>query len=319
MLKVALIGCGSMGKNHARVLMNMEGADLVAIVEESLKHIPTQFSGRVFNNTQAMLDEVEIDYAVIAAPTVAHHNIALMLIESGIPFLVEKPVASTVAEAQELVTKSSVSSVLGGVGHIERYNAAVQEASKRIEEGQLGAIIQIMTQRTGPFPGRISDVGVAKDLATHDIDAARFLAGSEYENFGAYTARKSGREHEDLIACSGQLENGVVVNHVVNWLSPVKRRSMVVLGERGAFEIDTLNSQLTFFENGQVDNSWDAVAMFRGVSEGHVTSYAFPKKEPLLAEHEAFRDAVQGKSLAIVTLKEGLKTLEVAETIASKT
>ncbi|MEI7780219.1 MAG: Gfo/Idh/MocA family oxidoreductase, partial [Actinomycetes bacterium] len=201
------------------------------------------------------------------------------------------------------------------VGHIERYNPALQEARRRLSNGDLGAVYQIVTRRQGPFPARIADVGVVKDLATHDIDLTAWVAGQPFVAVSARTAHRSGREHEDLVAVVGQLADGTVTSHLVNWLSPLKERVTIITGERGAFVADTLTADLTFYANGTVATEWDSIAKFRGVSEGDVVRYAIAKPEPLRTEHEAFRDAVLGGESDIVTMRQGLATVAVAEAV----
>ena len=118
-----------------------------------------------------------------------------------------------------------------------------------------------------------------------------------------------------MVAAVGKLENGIITNHLVNWLTPFKERLTVVTGERGSLVADTLTADLTFYANASVDTHWDSVAAFRGVSEGDVIRYAFAKPEPLRVEHEAFRDAVLGIDGAkdrIVTMEQGLATVAVA-------
>jgi predicted dehydrogenase len=156
---------------------------------------------------------------------------------------------------------------------------------------------------------------VVKDLATHDIDLTAWIAQSEFATVSAQVAHGSGREHEDLVSVVGYLADGTITNHVVNWLSPFKERVTVVTGEKGAFVVDTLHADLMFHSNGVVPTEWDNVARFRGVSEGDVIRYAIPKPEPLRVEHENFRDAVLGLPAEVVTLRSGLRTVEVAEAI----
>ncbi len=177
------------------------------------------------------------------------------------------------------------------------------------------ACYQVVTRRQGPFPARIADVGVVKDLATHDIDLTAWVTQQQFRSVSARTALKSGREHEDLVAVVGQLADGTVTSHLVNWLSPMKERVTIVTGERGAFVADTLSADLTFFANGLIPTTWDGVAAFRGVAEGDMIRFAFPKPEPLRTEHEAFRDAVLGKNHDIVTMRQGLATVAVAEAV----
>jgi predicted dehydrogenase len=226
----------------------------------------------------------------------------------------EKPVAPTHTEATQLVDAFDKAGLVGGVGHIERFNPALQAMRKKIEEGLLGEIYQISTRRQGPFPARIADVGVVKDLATHDIDLTAWVAQSPYRDVSARTTHKSGRVHEDMVVAVGTLENGTIVNHVVNWLSPFKERNTTVIGDKGSLVADTLTADLTFYENGTVRGQWESVQAFRGVAEGDVTRFALSKIEPLLTEHLAFRDAVaSGEESAIVTLRDGLAAVRIAD------
>jgi predicted dehydrogenase len=201
------------------------------------------------------------------------------------------------------------------VGHIERYNPALQSLRKRLEAGELGDVYQVVTRRQGPFPARIADVGVVKDLATHDIDLTAWVTQSRFVSVSAQTAHKSGREHEDLVAVTGRLADDTVTSHLVNWLSPMKERVTIVTGEKGAFVADTLTADLTFFANGTIETTWESLAKFRGVSEGDMVRFAIPKPEPLRTEHEAFRDAVLGKEADIVTMAQGMATVRVADAV----
>ena len=177
----------------------------------------------------------------------------------------------------------------------------------------MGDVYQVTTRRQGPFPARIADVGVIKDLGTHDIDLTAWVTQQEYTSVAARTAFRSGREHEDMVAVVGLLSQGTITNHLVNWLSPFKERVTIITGSRGSFTADTLTADLTFHANGQIEQAWDAIAKFRGVSEGDMVRYAITKPEPLRTEHEQFRDAVLGMDADIVTMRQGLTTVRVAE------
>jgi predicted dehydrogenase len=229
--------------------------------------------------------------------------------------LIEKPLAHSAAAAARLVATFEARGLVAGVGHIERYNPALRNLRTRLEDGALGDVFQVVTRRQGPFPHRIADVGVVKDLATHDIDLTSWVTGQEYASVSARTVSKSGRPHEDMVAVVGQLSAGSMVSHLVNWLSPLKERSTVITGELGCFVADTLTADLTFYANGAQDTEWEALRAFRGVSEGDMIRYAIPKREPLLVEHESFRDAVRGATDDIVTLRQGLRTVEVSEAV----
>ena len=313
-LRVGLIGLGMMGRNHARVLSNLPGIDFVGVsdplasdeIAEKYPHL------KVYEKFDELLKQ-QIDYCVIAAPTGFHKEIAINALNEGVHCLIEKPVATSYEDAvliREVATKKSL---IVGIGHIERYNSAVRQLKIKIRNGELGEIYQISMRRIGPFPSRIADVGVIKDLATHDIDLAMWLSDSKFDSLAAQTAHRSGRTHEDLVSISGVLKNNIVVNILVNWLSPLKERSLVVTGEKGAFVVDTLNSDLIFYENGQHIMSQDSFRHFKGVTQGNVTSFAFDKPEPLFVEHENFRDKVLGIASEIVTLEEGIEIVRVAD------
>ncbi|WP_294565669.1 Gfo/Idh/MocA family protein [uncultured Arthrobacter sp.] len=311
-LRVGLIGLGMMGRHHARVIREVEGLELVAVADAYGD--PHGVAGKL--PVCASVDELiaeGIDMAVCAVPTGLHEKVGLALAGAGVHTLVEKPIADTVEAGQRLVEAFENAGLIGAVGHIERFNPALQSLRARIEAGDLGEVYQIATRRQGPFPARIADVGVVKDLGTHDIDLTSWLARSPFTSVSARTSTRSGRPHEDMVTASGQLANGVITSHLVNWLSPMKERLTVVTGEKGAFVADTLTADLTFYENGTFTTEWEAVSNFRGVSEGNITRLALTKREPLRVEHEAFRDAVLGISNNTVTMREGLNTLRVAE------
>lgn len=311
-LRAGLIGLGSMGRNHARVLSALAGVELVAVADPAGDPSGAAHGVPVLTSFDALLDR-GLDYCVVATPTALHLETGLQLAEAGVHALIEKPVATNTDTAQQLVSAFEKANLVGAVGHIERYNPALQQLRTRLESGELGEIYQIATRRQGPFPGRISDVGVVMDLASHDLDLTAFISGSEFEAISARTAHKSGREHEDLVAATGQLRDGTITNHLVNWLSPMKERVTVVTGDKGTFVADTLTADLTFHANGTVALDWQDIAHFRGITEGDMIRYAFAKPEPLRTEHEAFRDAVLGKESGIVTLAQGMAAVRVAE------
>lgn len=313
-LRAGLIGLGAMGRNHARILSGLDGVDLIAVADPmgdttgSLRGVPVV-------PTVGELLELGLDYAVVACPTGLHEEVGLRLADAGVSALIEKPLAPTVEGASRLVEAFESRGLVAGVGHIERYNPALQSLRTRLEAGDLGEVFQVVTRRQGPFPHRIADVGVVKDLATHDIDLTSWVTGRTYTMVSAQTVFRSGRPHEDMVAVVGQLTDGAMVNHLVNWLSPLKERSTVVTGEKGCFVADTLTADLTFYANGAIDTEWEALRAFRGVAEGDMVRFAIPKREPLLVEHERFRDAVEGKTSDIVTLRQGLRTVEVAAAV----
>jgi UDP-N-acetylglucosamine 3-dehydrogenase len=311
-LRMGIIGLGMMGRHHARVAREVEGTELVAVADAMGD--PHDVAGNLpfYGSVQELIAH-GIDAAIVVVPTQYHEEVGLTLAEAGVHALIEKPIAHSLEAGQRLVEAFDRRDLIGTVGHVERFNPALMELRKRLEQGELGQVYQIHTRRQGPFPARIADVGVVKDLGSHDIDLTAWLAGSTYTEVAAQTAFQSGRQHEDMVTISAKLANGTITNHLINWLTPFKERLTLVTGERGAFIADTLTADLTFYENGTIDSEWDAVTSFRGVSEGTVTRFALDKREPLKSEQEAFRDRILGKACEAVSLSEGLDVLRVCE------
>ncbi|MEU3653715.1 Gfo/Idh/MocA family oxidoreductase [Streptomyces sp. NPDC032161] len=313
-LRAGLIGLGSMGRNHARVLHGLEGVELVAVADP-VAAPGSAPAGVPLVRSVAELAAAGIDYAVVACPTALHEEVALDLAERGIHALIEKPLAPSVRSAETIGRAFEKRGLVAAVGHIERFNPALRELRARLELGELGEVLQVVTRRQGPFPARIADVGVVYDLATHDIDLTAWLTNSRYESVSSYTVAHSGRPHEDMVGFIGRLSSGAMTSHLVNWLSPLKERVTVVTGEHGCFVADTLTADLWFHANGSQPTEWEGLRQFRGVFEGDVTRYAVVKREPLLVEHETFRDAVLGEEADIVTLEQATDTVAVAEAV----
>ncbi|MST50038.1 Gfo/Idh/MocA family protein [Mobiluncus porci] len=311
-IKVGVIGIGSMGRHHVRNVRETPGETLVALADPAGDKFGVAGDMEVLPDVEALI-AAGIEAAIVAVPTEFHKDIALQLAAAGVHALIEKPLASTLEDGEAIVAAYRDANLIGATGYVERCNPALMELSKRVQAGDLGEIFQIATRRQGPFPIRIADVGVIKDLATHDVDLTAWIAGSHYQEIAARTARKSGRPNEDLVVATGVLENGVLVNHIVNWFSPYKERVTTVTGEKGALVADTMNSTLTFYENGTKVVEWDQVANVRGVSVGEVRQYALDQREPLRVEHENFVAAINGDVSRIVPIAEALETLRVLD------
>jgi len=312
-LRAGIIGLGRMGRHHVRVLGEMPDVDLV-VAADTQHRVPDSWRALdVVDTVEELLDR-GIEMCVLATPTVTHEPIAVQLAEAGVATLIEKPLAHDTKAAQNIAEAFARTATLSCVGHIERFNPALQEMRQRLAGGELGNLYQVVTRRQGPFPDRIVDAGVILDLATHDIDLTAWVTGATYRSVSARSAHRSGRPHEDLVSVVAELSNGLVVTHLVNWLSPFKERVTAVTGDKGSLVADTLTADLTLFKNGSQAMEWDRVAAFRGVAEGDVIRYAIPKPEPLVTELRNFADAVRGHTEGqVVTLEEGLATVRIAE------
>jgi predicted dehydrogenase len=314
-LRAGLIGFGVMGKNHARILSSLESVDFVGIVDPlSLKKDEQTYGVPYFSEISELIKQ-KIDYAVIAIPTEKHKEVAIQLLNENINCLIEKPVSIDAESALEIKKLAYRNSLLVGIGHIERYNSAIQVLKTKLNSGDLGEIYQISTRRQGPYSSRISDVGVIRDLATHDIDLCMWLTESKFNSLYSKTLKKTTREHEDMVSVTGVMASKVIVNLIVNWLCPIKERNILVIGERGAFQVSTLTSDLTFYSNGNYKVSQDSIAHIKGVTQGDVTTFSFEKKEPLLVEHEQFRDKILGLNAEIVSIEQGIEIMRISDAI----
>lgn len=313
----AVVGLGMMGRHHARLLQASEVVEFAGAVDPAGDRFRSVYDrGLVFDSVAALLAAGPLDFAVVAVPTELHMPVVEELAGAGVAVLIEKPLAATAERAQEIVDICTAAGVVGAVGHVERFNPALQDLRRRLLDGQVGRLFTASTIRSGPFPARIQDVGVVKDLATHDIDLVSWLSDSRIATVSAQTQYLAGREHEDLVLAIGALESGASFSIVVDWVSPTKVRRTRVLGERGMLEADSLTGDLYFYENAEVRIVWAATQQFRGVSEGNVTRYALHRREPLLVEHEAFLALLEGRpDSGVVGLDEGVAIVAAAEAV----
>ena len=315
MLKAAVIGVGAMGMHHARVYNELEGVELVAVADADPKKadaIGRRFKVPTYSDYLKMLDEHKPDILSVAVPTSLHNQVALEAMDRGIHVLVEKPIASTVAEAEGMIRRARDRGIQLAVGHIERFNPAVIELKKRLDRGEVGQVFMIQARRMGPFPERIQDMGVVIDLAAHDIDVMLYLLGSEVERVYAETMRQVHTALEDLLAGLVRFQNGVLGVLDINRLTPTKIRELTVTGQKGMFLVNYLTQDLFFYENAYTAGNWDNLGILKGVGEGNMVRLSIARKEPLRAELEAFVQAVQGSPAAAVSGEDGLRVLRLA-------
>ena len=315
--RVCVIGYGAMGKQHSRVVSSLSDFELVGVHDPDLSTLSSLSLVSQMNSLEEVI-RVKPDYVVIAAPTILHGEIAEFFINHKVNLLIEKPMAHSSNVASKLVDLAEKNSVLGGIGHIERFNPASIKAKELISNGAIGEIISISTVRQGPLPARIKDVGVLFDLATHDIDLAQWLANSTYERFNIEGKVSEETGHESLIFSTGFLKSGCIVNHSVNWISPVKVRKVSILGTLGALEINTLNSELLHFESASSNVYDQSISKFTGNNVGTISNLSFDKEEALVLEHKSFRDYILGRSKEVVSFEEGFKIVKIAEAMKSQ-
>lgn len=316
-LRIGLAGLGSMGRNHLRVISARDDCRLAAVadpVAEALDAATAQTGALGFADPLAMIAEVELDAIVIAAPTTAHVGLALAAIERGRAILVEKPLAATVDDGMRILDASRTTGAPVQVGHVERFNPAVLELGRLLAAGWLSTIYAIASRRAGPFPARIRDVGVTVDLATHDADILSWIAAERPVRVYAETAQRIHAGHEDLLFGLLHFPSGATGMLDVNWLTPAKRRQLVVVGEEGMFELDYLTQRLTFTKAADVEHP-RFIGGYAPTFEGDVVELPVATAEPLAAQLDAFVQTVRTGSRPVVDVEDGLWAVAVANAL----
>jgi predicted dehydrogenase len=295
-----------MGRNHVRVWNQaVNGIRLVAVADPDPAALSAATQGRSitgYPDADEMLARERLDLVSVVAPTSLHRPLAVAALEAGCHVLVEKPIAASREEAEAMIAAAKTAERLLSVGHIERFNPAIRELRRRLAAGELGRVHEVNATRLGPFPARIRDVGVVVDLAPHDLDVMRFLLESDPVRIYAETERRIHTEHEDLFVGVIKFANGAVGVLDINWLTPTKKRTLSVTGERGMYVADYIAQDLVFHAN-PADAS---------VAEGEVVRRHVARREPLAVQLEAFADAVRAGGPPPVEPREALSALLLA-------
>jgi len=297
-LRVGVIGAGVMGSNHARVLAGLPEVELVGVVDPVPEHRrrATELANcHTFEKLEQLISE-GVDAVTVAAPTHLHHEIALGCIARNIHVLVEKPIASSVEEGRDIVAAARRAGLTLMVGHVERFNPAVAAVKQAISGED---ILSIAITRVGPFPPRMSNVGVVIDLAVHDIDLIRWFTESDIVEVQPQLS-SAVAEREDIALLQFRTASGVLAHINTNWLTPFKARNVTV-ATRGKYVMgDLLTRQVTECFGFKPDGSYS----MRHLPVGH--------DEPLRAELIAFLEAVRSGTAPAVTGDEGVASLEIA-------
>ncbi len=296
MMKIGLIGLGSMGKNHYRILKELDDfATVVGLCDyEKLEG----YSEPCFTDIDEMLENTKPEAVIIATPTFLHKEIALKCIDRGIHIFIEKPAAATVEDAKIIKEACEAKGVKSCVGHVERFNPVVQALQNELKGRE---IYTISITRVGPFPPRIADVGVLTDLSVHDIDLMRFITHRNIKDQAIFKSRKIHNHHEDNAVLNFALEDNIVANILTNWLTPFKKRIIEVACKEVYLEADLITQNLTEYSGYSKQNSYV-------VRDCHIK-----KDEPLLKEMEAFLHYIKtGEIGSLATVQDSIITLEVA-------
>ena len=294
MIRVGVVGVGEMGQHHVRIYNEIEDADLVGITdvnERRVKETAKQYKTKAFIDYKDLLKE-DLDAVSIVVPSQLHKRAALEFIREGVNCLIEKPIATNIEDAKEIIKEAETNNVKLAIGHIERFNPAVMKLKEIIENGILGKMLLISTRRVGPFVPRITDVGIIVDSATHDIDVVRYLLGKEPIGIFAksgWIKNKKG-DHAIVLLDFGNVSASIEVN----WFTPHKVRTLVATGTEGIAYLDYLKQKVIIY-----NSDWKMIPKIEN-------------KEPLKVELEHFLGYVKNNKEPLVDGYEGLKVLEIA-------
>lgn len=295
MVKVALIGLGSMGQNHYRVLKSLTGFEITALCDIQQTR---EYDEPFFTDLDEMLEIAEFDAAVIVVPTFLHKDVAIKCLKKGKDLFIEKPVASTVEEAKDILAVANEMNAKVCVGYIERFNPVVEQLKTELADTE---IYSIGITRVGPFPPRIADVGILTDLSVHDIDLIRYITGKDIISTSIFKSQKIHNHHEDNAILSFELEDEVVASITTNWLTPFRKRTIEVATKDAYYEANLMEQDLTEFSAYQKNNSYV------------IRKCMVKKEEPLVREHKAFRKFVKtGIRHGLSTIEDSMITLEIS-------
>lgn len=330
-IRIAVIGAGYWGPNLIRVFSNLSRADLVAVCdldEKKLSSLKSSYPNTRFTtDSDQIFDDASVDAVVLALPVSSHHAFASRALESGKHCFVEKPLATTTAECQELVSLAAERDRKLMVGHVFEYNAAVRLVKDEIDSGNVGQIFNIFSQRLNLGQVR-SDVDVIWNLAPHDLSIALYWMGGQLPTWVSAQGFSFLQEGvSDIGSITMQFPDGAVAQVMVSWLSPDKIRQVYVTGSEKMIIYDDVSpdAKVKIYDKG-VDiersnlKSWSAHTGFgefqMRLRSGDVHVPRVDSVEPLRTECEHFIDCIVNDQTPISDGESGLRVarlLELAE------
>jgi len=313
-VRVGVIGAGALGYHHVRILRDVAGARLIGFYEaraDRATAVANELGVPAYDRLEELLDAV--DAATVVVPTPAHYEVARAALERGKHLLIEKPIAATLAEADELLTIAAKTGALVQTGHVERFNRAIRAALPHVEKARF-----IESDRLAPFNPRGADVAVVLDLMIHDIDLVRTLVGSHIRDVSAVGVQVL-TPFVDIANARLRFEDGAVANITASRVSRERMRKVRIFQESGYLSLDLAAGEGEFF---RLRRDVDFAELAKGAQaiEAFVERVPLiaPEGEPLRLEFESFLEAVRGTAPVTVSGEDGREALAVALTIVSE-
>lgn len=314
--KVAVVGTGNIGYHHCRNFYEIETADLVAVADINLqkgKAASEEFDCRYYSDYQELIDIEKPDAVSIATPTHTHYDLVNYCLKNGVHVLVEKPISQDPVKIEKLISLAKQHNRILTVGHIERFNPALQRLKMLIDDGELGEITNIMARRLGGYPSKLNDVGVYYDLAVHDLDIFYYLLQQIPQKMRVHKLNVFSSELDDSTTIFTEYEkvSGIIL---VNWITPVKIRQLSVTGTRGYAEVNYITQSLSVYERNVNPDDFverDYQEFLRKYGNLTKNEIEIEKAEPLKLELRNFIGAVTGNANLVVKPIEVLKTMKI--------
>lgn len=303
---MGFIGVGHMGHYHVNVVSSMQTHEISGIYEanaERAKEIAEKFNVKAYATAEELIEHC--DAVTIAVPTVLHYEYAKAALEKGVHVLVEKPITETLEQAETLIRLAAEKKLILQVGHVERFNGAVMELSKIVQEPRL-----IQAMRLTPVNNRITDVGVVLDLLIHDLDIVLNLVPSKIQSYHA-TGSKVITENEDIAVITLRFENGTIATLTASRISQYKERSLSITQDKSYIYLNYANQDIEIHRQA---SSAQLVTQeeIKYSQESFLEKLYVHKDNPLKSEHQHFYESISKTAEPLVPNEKDLETLKIA-------
>lgn len=312
-IRVAVIGAGNMGKNHLRNYALLPDAELAGLADINPKtaNLAAQYGIPHFTDYKQMLDELQPRAVSIVVPTPLHYKVASEAMGRGIHCLLEKPIASTVEEADKLIKLAERQGIIFTVGHIEHYNPLIRKLKSMVDGGRVGKVTSITCKRVGGFPAVEPKTDVIIDLAVHDIDIISHLLEKQPEHIYSHGSRT--HHSKEIDSAEILMDYGDASGFVqANWLTPVKIRTVAITGSAGYVEGNYITQELEYYKHNmeKIDDGFSSFVIKMGEPEREVIKVDF--EEPLAIELKSFLSKINGNNTHLVEPQDAREALRLA-------
>ncbi|WPC37395.1 Gfo/Idh/MocA family oxidoreductase [Brachyspira hyodysenteriae] len=309
-VNISLIGVGRMGQFHLNVVSQINHINLAGIYdadENHLNEISQKYNIRKFNSVDEAIDNA--DAVIIASPTIYHFEIAKKAVEKGKHVLVEKPMTETYAQALELEEIVKQKNVILQVGHVERFNGAVQELHHIIEKPYL-----IEARRLAPFTPRITDVGVVFDIMIHDLDIVTSLVKKPIVRFSA-SGKRIRTNNEDIASALLEFEDSTIATISASRVTQEKIRTLAISTEEAYFILDYATQDITIHRQAASQSNIKTSVGINYKQESIIERVFIHRDNPLKLEDEHFANCILGKDKRFVSIEDDVNTIKLTESI----